>query len=225
MTTEDLKVQFTADELALRDRTRHLRAGGMRDAFTVGAEIATKNIMDRTICWLREQSPGDALVTSWLRRVTADPSHDELVAIEELNAAVDAYRAAPRVVSRADRTRPGGRMAPGGRARLPRSRVYGLSRANVFLWGQGLSRPGARYRKPRGCAGTGYAALAGFSPFQRNDGSGTAFKTADSADSGAFERPARQRKNGCFSGSAGRARDSVPGSPTFEPGVARILAV
>ena len=95
MTTEDLmKVQFTADELALRDRTQHLRAGGMRDAFEVGAECATKNLMDRTIIWLREQSTSDALVTSWLRRVTANPSHDELVAIEELNAAVDAYRAA-----------------------------------------------------------------------------------------------------------------------------------
>ena len=93
----DLKVHFTEDELAIRDRMQGLQAAVAavpHEAFQVGAEMATKNLMDRTIVWLREVGSSDALVTDWLRRVTADPSHDELVSIEELNAAVDAYRAA-----------------------------------------------------------------------------------------------------------------------------------
>lgn len=90
---DDLKVVFTPEELELKARMQGLRASVPHEAFQVGAEIATKNLMDRTIVFLREVAD-DALVKSWLRRVTADPSHDELVAIEDLNADVAAYRAA-----------------------------------------------------------------------------------------------------------------------------------
>lgn len=85
---------FTDEDMEIIEQQRAKRLAGHDEALQAGIERGTKNVIDRTVYWMREIGFQDGVIVSWLRHIHSDPTPQEGATLARLNAEIDAHRAA-----------------------------------------------------------------------------------------------------------------------------------